>query len=63
MHHRSQLCFQIEIKQFLERVHGLSVVAVRTANFEGRKKRNKHGFYRRSDWKKAYVTLKPNSSS
>lgn len=32
---------------------------VRTLNVEGKKKRNKGGsFYRRTDWKKAYVTLK-----
>lgn len=48
---------QPEIKQFLERVYGLNVATVRTLNVEGKKKRGKHGFYRRPDYKKVYVTL------
>lgn len=55
---------QIEIKQFLERVYGLDVVSVRTANFEGSKHRGKTGHhYRRADWKKAHVTLRPPTST
>ena len=50
---------QLEIKQYLERLYGLRVAKVRTLNVEGTKKRSKHGFYRRPDFKKAYVTLKP----
>ena len=34
-------------------------VQIRTLNYEGRKKRGKHGYYRRNDYKKAYVTLDP----
>jgi large subunit ribosomal protein L23 len=49
---------QVEIKSFLERVHGLSVESVRTLNYEGKKKRSKQGYYRRPDYKKVYVTLK-----
>jgi len=49
---------QFEIRQYLERVYGLNVSQVRTLNVEGRKKRAKHGYYRRTDYKKAYVTLK-----
>ena len=49
---------QIEIKQFLERVYGLNVASVRTANFEGRKKATKFHTYREPDYKKAFVTLK-----
>ena len=53
---------QIQIRQLLERVYGLNVVSVRTANFEGRKKRSKFGFYREPDWKKVFVTLKPKAA-
>eukprot|EP00850_Spirogloea_muscicola_P000337 SM000001S04739 [mRNA] locus=s1:1899349:1900509:- [translate_table: standard] len=49
---------QIEIRRVLEAVYGLEVEAVATANYEGKKKRGKAGFYRRPDWKKAYVTLR-----
>ena len=50
---------QLEIRQYLERVYGLDVAKVRTLNYEGKKKQGKYGFYRRSDYKKAYVTLRP----
>lgn len=38
-------------------MYGLHVASVRTLNVEGKKKRGKHGFYRRPDYKKVYVTL------
>ena len=50
---------QLEIRQCLERVYGLDVAKVRTLNYEGKKKRGKYGFFRRPDYKKAYVTLRP----
>ena len=43
---------QIEIKRFLERVYGLNVEAVRTVNYEGKRKRRKQGFFQESDYKK-----------
>jgi large subunit ribosomal protein L23 len=49
---------QAEVKQFLEKAHGLKVESVRTLNVEGKKKRSKTGFYRRVDYKKVFVTLK-----
>ena len=49
---------QFEIKQYLERIYGLEVSQVRTLNVEGKKKRNKFGFFRRPDYKKAHVTFK-----
>ena len=52
------LVLQFEIKQYLERVYGLEVSKVRTLNVEGKKKRNKFGFFRRPDYKKAHVTFK-----
>ncbi|KAK9819255.1 hypothetical protein WJX81_004801 [Elliptochloris bilobata] len=54
---------KLEIKQYLEKVYGLAVAGVRTLNYEGRKKvmqKNGKAFYvRRSDYKKAYVSLLP----
>ena len=49
---------QPELKEYLESVYGLSVATVRTLNYEGTKKRSKHGFFRRPDYKKVYVTFK-----
>ena len=49
---------QAEVKQFLEKAHGLQVEQVRTLNVEGKKKRSKTGFYRRVDYKKVFVSLK-----
>ena len=55
LHLRSAV--QFEIKSMLERLYGLDVKEVRTANYEGKKKRTKYGFFRAPDWKKAYVFL------
>lgn len=51
---------QIEIKRVLESVYGLEVEKVHTLNMEGKKKLNRKSgtFYRRPDYKKAYVVLK-----
>ena len=46
------------MKGLLESVYGLEVESVRTLNVEGKKKRSKQGYYRRSDYKKVYITLK-----
>lgn len=51
-------CVQLDIKSFLEKVYGLEIDKVRTCNYEGKKKRTKHGYHRASDYKKAYVILK-----
>lgn len=56
---RTQLrIVQIELRKYLESVYGLSVNSLRTLNYEGTKKRGKHGFYRRPEYKKVYVTFK-----
>jgi ribosomal protein L23 len=47
-----------EIKNILEGVYGLEVEKVKTVNYLGKKKRGRDGFYRRADFKKAYVSLK-----
>jgi len=49
---------KIEIKDAVEKIFKVKVDSVRTANFHGKKRRQGKYAGRRSDWKKAYVTLK-----
>ena len=49
---------KLEVRNFLETVHDVRVADVRTANYEGKKKRDRGGFHRRADTKKVYVTLR-----
>jgi large subunit ribosomal protein L23 len=49
---------KIDIKRAVEKLLGAKVAGVRTANTEGKLKRQGRFVGRRSDWKKAYVTLK-----
>ncbi|NLV32740.1 MAG: 50S ribosomal protein L23 [Acidobacteria bacterium] len=49
---------KIEIKDAVEKMFKVKVQCVRTANFHGKKRRQGRYVGRRSDWKKAYVTLK-----
>ncbi len=51
-----------EIKQAVESNFDVEVKCVRTLNVLGKKRRSAHGIGRRSDWKKAYVTLKEGST-
>ena len=48
-----------EVKAFLTQVHGIEVLRVDTANYEGKKKRNleRGTWFRKPDYKKVYVTL------
>ena len=48
---------KLEIKRLLTGVYGLPVAQVNTANVEGKKKRSRGGFYRKPDYKAAYVKL------
>ena len=50
---------KVEIRQAVEQVFKVKVLKVRTVNLEGKKKRMGRILGRRSDWKKAYVTLAP----
>lgn len=50
---------QIEIKRLLESLYGINVKTVNTVNFEGKKKHGKLGWYRKPDYKKAFVLLEP----
>jgi large subunit ribosomal protein L23 len=50
---------KIEIKDAVEKIFKVKVKSVRTAIFHGKKRRQGRYSGHRSDWKKAYVTLKP----
>ena len=47
-----------EIKKAVEQMFSVKVETVRTNNMKGKSKRFGQRLGRRSDWKKAYVTLK-----
>lgn len=49
---------KLEIKQAVEKLFGKKVVSVRTANYQGKKKRERRAdFGRTAHWKKAFVKL------
>lgn len=50
---------KIQIKQAIERIFKKKVIGVNTANYAGKKKRERRAdFGRKPHWKKAVVTLK-----
>ena len=49
---------KIEVKHAIERLFKVKVVDVRMARYLGKLRRIGRSMGRRSDWKKAYVTLK-----
>jgi large subunit ribosomal protein L23 len=49
---------KIQIKQAVEKLLGAKVADIRTANAEGKLKRQGRHVGRRNDWKKAYVKLR-----
>ncbi len=50
---------KLEIKNAVERLFNKTVLSVNTANYAGKKKRERRAdFGRRAHWKKAIVTLK-----
>jgi large subunit ribosomal protein L23 len=49
---------KIQVKQAVEKLFSVHVVAVRTAIARGKNKRVGRSSGRRSNWKKAFVTLK-----
>jgi large subunit ribosomal protein L23 len=60
------LCFEVnpdanksQVKHAVETLFKVKVQAVRTATFEGKLRRRGRFAGYRSDWKKAYVRLKP----
>jgi large subunit ribosomal protein L23 len=48
---------KVEIRQAIEALLGAKVASVRTASIHGKVKRQGRFSGKRSDWKKAYVTL------
>ena len=49
---------KLEIKEAVEKLFGKKVAAVRTANYQGKKKRERRAdFGRTKRWKKAFVRL------
>ncbi len=50
---------KIEIKDAVEQIFKVNVLDVSTLNMRGKKKRVGKFFTKRSDWKKAIVTIKP----
>lgn len=53
---------KIEIKAAVEQLFNAQVAAVNTVNVAGKTKRTAKGIGKRSNWKKAYVTLKEGSN-
>jgi len=56
--HVAMAATKIEIKQAIEALLNAKVDSVRTASMHGKVKRQGRFAGRRSDWKKAYVTLR-----
>ncbi len=54
---------KLEIKYAVEEVFGVKVAKVNTMNYEGKLKRMGRYEGRRASWKKAIVTLKPDSKT
>lgn len=48
---------KLEIKKAVEQLFEVAVLSVRTVVVKGKTKRTRHGMGKRSDWKKAYVSL------
>lgn len=48
-----------EIRAAVERLFKVKVEDVRVLNVKGKRKANRFGIAKRSDWKKAYVRLEP----
>ena len=53
---------KIEIKAAVEQLFNAQVAAVNTVKVAGKTKRTAKGISKRSNWKKAYVTLKEGSN-
>jgi large subunit ribosomal protein L23 len=48
---------KIQIKEAVEKMFGVKVVGVTTANVHGKNRRMGRSFGRKPDWKKAYVKI------
>jgi large subunit ribosomal protein L23 len=54
---------KVDIKESVESIFGVEIEKVRLANFKGKEKKLGRNIGRRPNWKKAWVTLKPNSKT
>ena len=54
---------KVEIKKALEELFGVDILKVNIMNCNGRSVRTRYSRGKRSDWKKAIVTLKENSKT
>ena len=50
-----------EIKQAVEKLFNVEVLKVTTSVVKGKKKRNRFGIYKKSDYKKAFVSISKES--
>ncbi|MBX7221667.1 MAG: 50S ribosomal protein L23 [Blastocatellia bacterium] len=50
---------KIQIRAAVEKIFNVQVDSVRTANYKGKEVRRGRLVGKKSDWKKAFVTLKP----
>lgn len=50
---------KLEIKKAVEQLFSVEVDSVSTLNVKGKTKRTVRGLGKRTDWKKAYVSLQP----
>ncbi len=50
-----------EIKQAVEKLFNVEVLKVTTSIVKGKKKRNRFGVYKKSDYKKAFVSISKDS--
>lgn len=48
---------KLEVKHAVQQLFDVQVMGVRTVNVKGKTKRTARGLGKRSDWKKAYVSL------
>lgn len=48
---------KLEIRHAVETLFKVKVEAVRTLNMKGKVKRNRYGYAKKPNWKKAYVSL------
>ncbi|WP_330925172.1 50S ribosomal protein L23 [Candidatus Sororendozoicomonas aggregata] len=48
---------KLEVKKAVEKLFEVGVKSVQTVVVKGKTKRTRHGMGKRSDWKKAYVSL------
>ena len=56
-----QSASKLEIKKAVEQLFDVKVESVTTSTQKGKTKRNRFGVYKRSDYKKAFVSLKEGS--